>query len=396
MTVQVLVRDPQLRIVGRLDGWTSLTAVLRLNTAGTWELKTAATPAAAAMLTPGSGIVILRDGQVYAAGPMDTNPYSRAGVDDAAPGTFTFTGTTDLAQLAERLIYPDPALGSDQQTTESNFTLTAAAGTVLTRLVDVSAGPSALTERRVPFLTIGAGAGVGATASTNARYTALGDELRAVALAGGNLVFDVVQMSSAGGFSPELVFSARVPRDLSTSARFSFALGNLRSVSFAEQAPTVTRAIVAGQGQGVDRTVHEYADTDAEARWGRRVEVFVDRRDTDDDAVLAQAGADALAQGSAQVQLSTVTVDSPLLRYGADGAAGSGIVGYRLGDTVSVNPYGTAVVTDLVRQVTLAATRDGGELVTAVVGSPDQTTDDPQVRAVRAIESRVSSLERNA
>lgn len=393
MTVQVLTRDASLRITGQLTGWSTLTCTRTLNAAGTWSLTFAATPAAAGLTGPGAGIVIVRDGVVFASGPVESPGFSRSASDES-PGTLKLDGTTDLVCLADRVIYPDPTAPVTAQTAAAQYVRSGAAGAVIEDLVNVNAGPGARAERQVAGLVVPSGSTDGSPVTTNARYAVLTDELRNLALVGGGLVFDVAQQLSATGLGQVLAFTVGPHRDLSALARFSFELGNLRAASFGPQAPTVTDAIVAGQGAGTQRNITEYRDGNAEALWGRRVELFVDQRDTADPAQLAQSGQQALAGGAEQVQLASTTVDGPTLRFGADDTP-DGVVGYRLGDLVSVSPFPGTAVTDLVRQVTLTVTRDAGEQVTALVGSPDSTTDTAAQQRIRALEQRISHLERN-
>lgn len=397
MTVQVLVRDTTLAITGVLRGWSSLTCTRMLNAAGTWSLSVVATPDVVSLLSPGSGIVILRDGVVFASGPIDVPAFSRGGArdgNDASPGTLKVQGSTDLVSLAERVMYPDPTQKSTAQTSVAEYIRSGPAAGVIQDLVNVNAGPGALPDRRVPGLVVATGSVEGATVRVAGRYGVLTDELRLLAQAGGGLVFDVAQAATANRLGQSLVFSVVGSRDLSTTARFSVDVGNLRGIAFSDQAPTVTRAIVAGQGVGVQRNILEFAAPAVESRWGRRVEVFIDQRNTNNVTQLTQAGQQSLAGGAGSVQLSSTTVDSPFLRFGADDPA-NGITGYGLGDRVSISPFPGSAVTDLVRQVTLDVSVAGADVVTALVGSPDVTTLPSSLRAIRNLEHRISHLERN-
>ncbi|MGW0015752.1 Gp37-like protein, partial [Streptomyces tendae] len=122
----------------------------------------------------------------------------------------------------------------------------------------------------------------------------------------------------------------------------------------------------------------------AAATWWRVEQLVNGSADNDAAGELTQDGTEALAQGSAPVELATVTVDTPDLRAGRD---------YGLGDRVTVMlPTGVEVV-DLVRSIHLQATPKSGEHVTALVGSPSATSDPQVVQLVRELGRRLGRIE---
>src|SRR5690606_3801423 len=232
---------------------------------------------------------------------------------------------------------------------------------------------------RVPHLTMGSGALLGSTVTWGSRFQSLGDELRALAIAGGGLGFRTI----VNGDAKEIVFEVYETRDLSRSVRFSRGLGNLRSVSLETEAPRVTSVIVAGQGEGTARTIVERVNTSAEADWGR-LEGFLDRRQAEDAAELEQAGDEALAEGSERARLATVTVDTPTQRYGEH---------YQLGDRVAVEPVPGMQVVDVVRAVHLQVWPKRGRLLSAMVGTEAMSSDPEWLRQSRALGRRLAELE---
>ncbi len=390
MSVLVLARTPDLTVQGVVSGWTDLTATLAFNTVGSWSLKMAATRANRALFTPGSGVQIFRDDDLFLSGPVESIGFTRDPSTDPDPGTLTVAGADDLVWLSDRIVYPDPTQPATNQTAASNWVASGPAGTLMVQLVDTQVGANAAVPRRAPLVRVGVGSGVGASVGVNARYSPLMDELRSLALAGGDLRMAMVQVGTASG--QRLQFNVSPTRDLSGSARFGFDLGNLRAASFTQQAPTGTRAIVAAQGVGTARNMVEFSDPADEQSWSRRIEQFVDQRQTNDPVILAQAGRDALAAGAVTVSLASTTVDSPTLRFGADDPA-VGIVGYGLGDQVSVSPLPGVAVTNSVRQVVLTAVNSDTGLVTALVGDPNTTSVPSNVRAIRALGARLARLE---
>ncbi|MYU20498.1 hypothetical protein GTY84_01225, partial [Streptomyces sp. SID8352] len=63
------------------------------------------------------------------------------------------------------------------------------------------------------------------------------------------------------------------------------------------------------------------------------------------------------------------------------------------GDRVTVELPTGLEVTDIVRSIRLEATPEGGEQVTSVIGSSDQTTETRMVRTVRDLAYRLGRIE---
>ncbi|MFJ4434610.1 siphovirus ReqiPepy6 Gp37-like family protein [Streptomyces sp. NPDC088923] len=382
MSLQFLVTDRALRVQGApLDGWTSVDVTRRFNEPGSGSLTLPARPETMAQLQPGNRIVMLRDGGIWMAGPMEIpTDYAWDLSENAGTGTVTVNWSDDLATLAGRITWPAPGSGWTSQPGSAWWEATGNAETTIRNLVNLNAGPGAWSGRAVPGLVLAPAAGVGTSTATRTRFEPLLEVCRRAALGGGGLGFRIDQ--SGGG----LVFSVYAPRDLTRVARFSIGLGNLRSLQAKISAPTATHALVAGtESEGVTtRTFVQRADTSAAGTWWR-VEQYVDgSAETDADGALTADGNALLAEQAAPVELATVTTDTPQLRAGVD---------YDLGDRVTVVlPHGLEV-TDLVRSIHLQATPASGEYVTAVVGSPEASTDPQTVRLLRSLTRRLGRLE---
>ncbi|MEV1157738.1 hypothetical protein AB0J27_20300 [Micromonospora chokoriensis] len=378
--IRLLVTDRNLNVIGDpISRYTEVNVQLQHNQPDAGVVVVPSDNVTAAQLAPGNRLVVLRDQTVFSAGPIrqpGEQSWSIDG-DNSGGGTTTIAFAGDFASIAAEVAYPDPAHAiTAQAAARRTFTATGAEA-VMRQLVTENVGPTALTARRIPRLALGALAGVGSAVTMGFRLDYLGDALRAVALAGGDLGFRVRQSGTS------LLFEVFAPRDLSGAVRFSRGLGNLLSYAYRPTAPATTVAIVGdGSGEGTSRV---WAETvaPAAATWGRMVAV-VDRRDTESVTEIAQAGAEALAEGAESAQLETVTIDTEAVRYGVD---------YQLGDRVSVELNNGVVVTDVVRAVTLSATPDGGEVVTASVGTQTPTTDQAVVRALRDYARRLRRLE---
>ncbi|MFM9637596.1 siphovirus ReqiPepy6 Gp37-like family protein [Streptomyces turgidiscabies] len=384
MSVQILITDRNLAVQGDpLDGWTSLDVTKRFNEPGSGSLTVPARPDVMAQLQPGNRLVVIRDGSVWLAGPMEIpTDFSWSLAEDPGWGSVTVNFSDDLATVAGFITWPTPANAWDLQPANTSRQITNTnAETIIRQLVTENCGPAARTDRRIPAFALDTVAGVGTATTASTRFEPLLDVCRRVAVDGGKIGFRTRQTAT------QLLFGCYAPRDLTSTARFSVALGNLRSIQAKRSAPTVTHALVAGTEPSAGTTGRAYlqvADAAAAASWWR-VEKYVDgSADNNANGELTQAGNQEIAAGAAPVQLATVTVDTDDLRAGRD---------FDLGDRVTVAlPYGVEI-TDLVRSIHLQASPESGEYVSTLVGSPEATTDPEMVKALRTLGRRLGRLE---
>ncbi|MFE9684189.1 siphovirus ReqiPepy6 Gp37-like family protein [Streptomyces sp. NPDC006285] len=383
MAITLLITDKNLAVQGDpLDGWTSLDTTLKFNEPAAGTVTLPAYPEVMAQLQPGNRMVVIRDGGIWCAGPMEEPVDYSWSVDSAQqPGEVTVNFSDDLATIAGHIVWPEPALtwAGQHGDTWRTFT-TVTAETIVRTLVNENAGPGALVARRIPNLVLDAVASAGTATTISSRFEPVLDACRRAASAGGQIGFRTRQDGT------QIKFGCYTPADKSATARFSTGLGNLRSVQFTRSAPTATHALVAGtetEGSSI-RTFVEVADTAAAAEWWR-VEKYLDGgADNDDDGELTASGTGDLAEAAAPVSLATITVDTPDLQAGRD---------YGLGDKVAVAlPHGLQAI-DVVRSITLTATPQGGESVSSVIGSQDATSDPQIVRLVRTLSRRLGRLE---
>lgn len=383
MAIQLLVTNDALAVQGDpLTGWTTLDVTTKFNEPGAGSVTLPAYPEVMAQLAPGNRMVVIRDGAIWMAGPMEVpTDYSWAIDSDQDPGEVTVNFSDDLATVAGYITWPEPALtwAGQHGNTYRQF-IGATTENIIRTLVNENCGPGALAARRIPHFVLDAAAGIGIAAGLKTRFEPLLDVARRAAVTGPALGFRTWQDGT------QIKFGVYEPADLTATARFSVGLGNLRGVQYKRSAPTVTHALVAGNettGSTV-RTYLEVADASAASEWWR-VEKYIDGgTDNDTNGELTAAGQSELSDGSAPVELATVTVDTPDLQAGRD---------FGLGDQVAIAlPHGLQV-TDIVRSINLQATPDGGEVVASVVGSPDATTDPQMVRLIRTLSRRLGRLE---
>ena len=384
MAVQLLITDKNLAVQGDpIDGWTGLDATKKFNEPASGTVDIPARPDVMAQLKPGNRIMVIRDGAVWMAGPLEIpSDFSWSVTEEPGWGKVTVSFSDDLALIAGYITWPSPANAWTAQLANTYRQLTATnAETIIRTLVNENCGPGARAERQIPHLALGAVAGAGSATTVKTRFEPLLDVCRSAALNGGAIGFRTRQ--SAG----QIVFECYEPADLTATARFSIGLGNLRSVQAKQSAPTVTHALVAGTEPDTGtsgRTYVQVANAAAAASWWR-VEKYIDGSAANDtNGELTQGGNEELASGAAPVELATVTVDTEDLRAGRD---------FDLGDKVTVALPTGVEVADLVRSIHLQADPVSGEYVTTVVGSPDATTDPATVKAIRTLGRRLGRLE---
>lgn len=359
-----------------VDTWTDLQVVLRYNDIGSWQLTTPATTSARYAASAGNGLVIRRDGRTLIAGP--TTSYTETWDDsNQGPGTFTITGRDDLVDLARQLAEPDPLVAGTP--TQAYDRITGPAETVMRSYVDRNIGASSLTGRVRHRMGQTADQGLGDSVTGNARYDVLLDLITSLATVAG-LGFRAVQ-----GTDGTALFDVYEPTDRSDTAVFSRGGGNLIGYSYTLSAPTATHVTVAGQGEGVDRSVVDVANLTAEDDWDAVVRVFNDRRDTADNDDYLQQAAETLADGAATAGLSITPVDLPTLTYGQH---------YDLGDRVAVDIDDTTRITDILTQVSFTVNSSDGETLTPTVGQGDAGQTPGLFTALRALGTRVGLLER--
>ncbi|MFE9300513.1 siphovirus ReqiPepy6 Gp37-like family protein [Streptomyces sp. NPDC006856] len=391
MAIELLVTNSALVVQGDpLAGWRALSAEQRFNEPGAGSVRLTAYPEVMAQLQPGNRLVVIRDRQVWMAGPLEVPQDYEWDLEGAAdPGEVTVSFSDDLARIAGYLTYPEPAKTWANQTVTADLVrkVTASSETIIRTLVNENCGPGAITARRIPQLALDTAAGVGTTRTLSTRAEPLLDACRTVAVPDG-VGFRTRQVGA------QILFGVYQPRDLSGSARFSAGLGNLRKVRFSLSAPTATSELVMGGedpaqqvGDGEPANTRSYVEvtSGAHASWYRVEKLVQSSGKTDADGELTQDGVLALGNDNPQASLSTETVDTEDLQAGRD---------YSLGDKVSVVLPTGLTVQDIVRRITLSAeSPDTGEKVTAVIGNGDTTTSASLVGTVRHLAYRLGQIE---
>ncbi|MFD4264070.1 hypothetical protein ACFWR9_42310 [Streptomyces sp. NPDC058534] len=388
MAISLLVTDRNLNVLGDpILGWTQLTCELNFNAPASGTVAMPARPEYVELLQPGNRLVVVRDKEIWCAGPMEQpQEYQWDLGQNSGVGSVAVTFADDLARVAGYLTYPEPSKTFANQTTGSDvvrkFT-TANAETIMRTLVSENCGPTALTARRIEKLVLDAAAGVGTNRTVSTRFEPLLDAVRAAAVSDG-LGFRTKQVGS------EIRFGVYAPKDLTGTARFSAGLNNLRSVRFTMAAPLATSELVMGgndpaqQATPANQRAYTEVLSGTAADWYRVEKLIQESGKTDADGELTLAGRLAFGNDNPQASLATETVDTADLRAGRD---------YGLGDLVSVVLPTGLEIADVVQTIRLEASPDGGERVTSVIGNNDKTTMRATVWTVRDLAYRLGQLE---
>lgn len=341
---KVEVRDINRQRIGELDDYQLLDMSLKLNDVSTWRLTIdRRNRLAADLLADGAGIIVHRNGQVQLSGFWTDQDHGR----DLSKNTVTVSGVDDTAWLTRRQAYPDPnditppyAVAEDVRTGQ--------ASAVIRQFVDENGGLATAVARRIPGLFAGVGVdpAVGPTLTGTGKWQKLLPLCQELATAseaqGAPIGFRIIQSGT------DLLFEMWAPEDKTGAVVFSLERGNLAAFSYKRTAPTMTYAIVGGDGEGTARTFSEKANGALQAQWGRIEDDLVDSRNAATAAELGQAADQALAEGAGTTSLSVTPIDLDTQRYGVD---------YMLGDRVTVlldaiGPQNETIVADALGQGT--------------------------------------------
>ncbi|MGG7653496.1 Gp37-like protein [Kocuria rosea] len=370
--VQVWARDPG-RIRRGLLTVLDAKCVLRESGVGNWTITIDENHPGSPRVEAGWGVVVVEDEQVLFSGPIESIATSQ----DGQARETTLSGVTDMCVLADRLVLPDPARASDAQTTVAYWARKGPAETLIADLINLQCGPAnPFSTRRTAGLASLVSQGRGPVSSVNARYSTVLEEVQVLATVGG-LVVDVAQAGT------DLVPVVRTRADRSRSVRFQPGTG-LSDYDVAVTSPSTTVVLVAGQGEGTARKVLFRSQSSG---WGRRVEVFQDRRDTEDNDELSKAAAETLAEGAESASTTFTVAETADVRFGTH---------FWLGDTVTVALPGGGEVVDGVRAAEIAWDPHG-RTVELTVGAPGTeplktpgvvTRTKKLMRQVRGLETR--------
>lgn len=367
---------------GECTDYTSATFIPRWNGIGTWQITLPGNSPSVPLLGPGSGLhVELPDGSIFTG---STSSYEDDWDTDTQPGgQVTRSGVSDNSILGNYICLPNPDADYTQQVATANWIYSGAAEDIVKQLVRENLA-TGVASRRLPGLRVMPSQGRGTTINASLRYQNLLLILQQW-LTPMNIGF-YLQSDREGGYEFDILPAV----DVSNQVEFSRDLGNISGYSLSNGRPTVTRAIVAGQGEGMARNIRALygPNSGLDPDWNVMVEQFIDQRQTNDNPTLDQAGTDALSQGAATPALTVKLVPDipkqPVL--GVD---------YGLGSKIAIT-LGDVTYKDVISQIQYDV-QDGVVTVSPTIGDVDQVGGKAANLAniVQSIMNRIALLERS-
>lgn len=395
MSWDIHPRDAGLgRTLDPLSRWASLSLVERYGPPDTWVLTGPAEELA--VFTPGRGCVLDRDGEQVTSGQV-RHIERRAEYDDEGrlQDTITLGFVADTRELWSRLVYPDPShtvTSTPSTFTVSHDTRTGTREALILGYTASNLGPLApLTDRRLPSLVLPASLGRGGTTTKNLRMNVLGDVVTELAEAGG-LRVRIVHDETTG--TPRLLLLVSEVQDVSANVVFGTAetaraTGYVTSWGYTVEDPETSDAIAFSAGELTAREATKLSDAGAIALWGRRREVLVDQRQTDNPDEITDALTDRLAEGATPTGVEFTVAPSPEIAYRTD---------FSVGDRVGVELPGLPgeVSDNTVREAATTVPWGEPEQLSLVVGTPGTETASTKraARLNRALR-RLALLERS-
>jgi microcystin-dependent protein len=372
--LQVWVRDGSYQLIDRLDEWQSLTLIRRWNATGSWTLELAASSRFVQYFAPSSGIVVKVNGTTIFSGSASVSLAKTV-------ETVTIVGEDDNA-LLEEPARPTPAQAAGPYP-DAYDVRTGQASAIMSAYVSANIGPAAPVGTRIIQLVLAGDPLLGPTLTGRANLQSLRALLAGLADAGGGLGFEILQSDIAAG---QVRFRIYAPTDRTADAKFSTDLGTAQDYSdVREYAGANYWVVMGGDGFGTNRTTVEDGNAAAIATIGRRITGVYDARGITSPSELNQKLAELLV-GSTPTRKTSVT---PFEVSGNEY-----FVYWGMGDLVTVVVDGESR-TGVIREIRFDLTSDEGIRITPTIGDAGSGNDDASTRQARAVNERLSNLERN-
>lgn len=306
------------------------------------------------LMTDGARVRVMLDDVQEMAGMIET-------VDGTFPdGEITFTALSDFQMLAYALAWPKPTALIGAQTDEYRIY------TGVSETVAKTAISEANTRLSLGW-TVVTTAGKGTATRVETRFHPLPDRILET------LVLDKLQLrvdrDEAGAVTIDVTEGATFDRTLTLQS------GVLEGGKWSRRAPTATRLVIGGAGEGTARELAQYVDSTLETAWGIKREVFKDARSSEVGADLSTDATKAFAEGAVKASLSSKLSESAWFQYHN---------GYELGDLITVD-VGTVEVEEVISQVLIEDDDKNGLRITPSIGDVNDSADKRFVQMVSGL-----------
>ena len=359
------------------------------NGVGSWLVTLPAEHRAVPYLrAPGAGIVVtnLVTGETLLSGPS-SKPSKKSSLADPK-GMVSIAGLTDDRLLWDALSFPQPSNPNPATQIVANDVRTGQGSSLLLAYVNANIGPASPLARRGSSLRnkiiMGPDPAIGATTTRRPRYDILGDLLNGIAVETG-IGFRLVQVGSS------LSFQVYKTVDRQSTIRLDIQNGTLQEQEVEFAPPEVTRIIVAGQGEGVERQMISMTNSDAttaEGDWGLIIEEFKDQRNTGVVEELTAAGTERLNEaGFTKVALKAVPSNDQTMIFLTD---------FFMGDRVKVVVDGQEQSNSIITEAAIVVDESGIRTAVAVGDIADFDSASALRQQLSDTQKRVDNLERNA
>ena len=319
------MRDEKYRYRGLLKA-SKVELITRLNEPDTFIVDVAPELAQqATRLREGWGLV-LHDGGLRVSGVITA--FHRTAKDNALE--VEVTCTSELVFLKDRLTYPDPSHPEDQQTA-ARYQDRGPAETIIKRITSRNLGPGAIPTRRIEGFHITDDGGRGSTTAIDTRLKNLLDTLTPIATAAGLRMTATYQ-------DGKINFDTIPFKNRARAVRLSYLSGEVVGWEMTDRVGTATAVVVGGQGEGEDRKLTSQTRNDS---WLRRIEIFKDRRDSDNPETLTAAANEELEKAKSDRSMKITLYETETRRLGE---------AFNIGDTVTIDaaahvtPYSAQIV----------------------------------------------------
>jgi hypothetical protein len=297
------------------------------------------------LVADGARVRVLLDGVQEMAGLIET-------IDGTFPdGDVTVTVLSDFQMLYYMLAWPKPAAAIGSQTDEYRVY------TGVSETVAKLAIAEANTRLGLGW-TIAATGGKGTATRVETRFHPLPDKILDI------LTNDKLQLrvdrDEAGAVTVDVLQGATFDRTLTLDSAV------LENGKWQLRAPTVTRAVIGGSGEGTARELAQYIDSSLETAWGIKREVFKDARSSEAGADLSTDWEKARAEGARKASLSTKLSEGAWWQYRN---------GYVLGDIVTIDVGAVQVEDQVISTVTIDEDPENGIVISPAVGEITDNAD---------------------